>query len=54
LTSDGFEENMQNAVNNYSGTGLAGLSAITFNPNIQRTRAVVNFGATYEWRKVII
>lgn len=50
-TSAGFEEDMQNAVNNYSATGLAGLSAITFNPNIQRTRAVVNFGASYELAK---
>jgi len=50
-TSAGFEEDMQNAVNNYSATGLAGLSAIAFNPNIQRTRAVVNFGASYELAK---
>jgi autotransporter-associated beta strand protein len=50
-TSAGFEEDMHNSVNNYSATGLAGLSAITFNPNIQRTRAVVNFGASYELAK---
>ena len=50
-TSAGFEEDTQNAVNNYSATGIAGLSAITFNPNIQRTRAVVNFGASYELAK---
>ena len=50
-TSAGFEEDMQNAVNNYSATGITGLSAITFNPNIQRTRAVVNFGASYELAK---
>ncbi len=50
-TSAGFEEDMQNAVNNYSATGIDGLSAITFNPNIQRTRAVVNFGASYELAK---
>ena len=50
-TSAGFEEDMQNAVNNYSATGLTGLSAITFNPNLQRTRAVVNFGASYEVAK---
>jgi hypothetical protein len=50
-TSAGFEEDMHNSVNNYSATGLAGLTAITFNPNIQRTRAVVNFGASYELAK---
>lgn len=50
-TSAGFEEDMQNSVNNYSATGLAGLSAITFNPSIQRTRAVASFGASYELAK---
>jgi autotransporter-associated beta strand protein len=50
-TSAGFEEDMQNSVNNYSATGLAGISAITFNPSIQRTRAVASFGASYELAK---
>jgi autotransporter-associated beta strand protein len=47
-TSAGFEQDLQNAVGNYSATGLAGLTDITFNPNIRRTRAVTSFGASYD------
>ena len=47
-TSAGYEQDLQNSVNNYTATGLDGLTSITFNPNIQRSRAVASFGANYE------
>jgi len=47
-TSAGFEQDIQNSEDNYTVSGLEGLTAIDFNPNIQRTRAFVSFGASYE------
>ena len=49
--SAGYEQDLQNSVNNYTATGLDGLTSITFNPNIQRSRAVASFGANYEVAK---
>lgn len=47
-TSAGFEQDMQNSVTNYTATGLPDIAPITFNPDINRTRAVASFGASYK------
>ena len=49
--SAGLEEDMHNSVTDYSASGIIGLAPIAFNPNINSTRAVAGFGATYELAK---
>jgi hypothetical protein len=46
--SAGFEQDMYNYFSNYVATGLAGLTPIALNSNIQQTRAVMTFGVNYD------
>ena len=44
----GIEQDLNNHGDNYSATGITGLTAINLNPNLQKTRAVANLGVFYE------
>jgi outer membrane autotransporter protein len=44
----GIEQDLNNHGDNYSATGMTGLTAINLNPNLQKTRPVVNLGAFYD------
>ena len=44
----GVEQDLNNHGDNYSATGITGLTAINFNPNLQKTRPVANLGASYQ------
>ncbi len=46
--SVGIEQDLNNHGDNYSATGITGLTAINFNPNLQKTRPVANLGASYQ------
>ena len=46
--SAGVEQDTNNVGNSYNASGVTGLTPITFNPNIQKTRAVANAGVYYD------
>jgi uncharacterized protein YhjY with autotransporter beta-barrel domain len=47
LGSVGVEQDLDHSVDNYSATGVDGITPFTFNTNIKRTRPVVSAGASY-------
>jgi hypothetical protein len=49
--SAGLEQDMHTYTSAYSATGVDGLTAINFTPNMQKSRAVSTFGATYDVAK---
>jgi len=46
--SAGVEQDTNNVGNSYNASGVTGLTPITFNSNIQKTRAVANAGVYYD------
>ena len=46
--SAGAEQDTNNVGNSYNASGVTGLTPITFNSNIQKTRAVANAGVYYD------
>jgi hypothetical protein len=49
--SAGLEQDMHTYTSAYTATGVDGLTAINFTPNMQKSRAVSTFGATYDVAK---
>lgn len=49
--SAGLEQDMHTYTSAYAATGVDGLTAINFSPNMQKSRAVSTFGATYDVAK---
>lgn len=49
--SAGLEQDMHTYTSAYAATGIGGLTAINFSPNMQKSRAVSTFGATYDVAK---
>ena len=49
--SAGLEQDMHTYTSAYAATGVDGLTAINFTPNMQKSRAVSTFGATYDVAK---
>ena len=49
--SAGLEQDMHTYTSAYAATGVDGLTAINFSPNMQKSRAVTTFGATYDVAK---
>ena len=48
FASAGLEQELNNSGGDYTATGVAGLTTITLNPNIQKTRPVAGLGAYYD------
>lgn len=48
FASAGIEQDFSNKTGTYSATGVTGLTPVTFNPNVNKTRPVVSLGAWYD------